>query len=64
VTDRRTPYAPPGITMSLVAAHRSWSFHEPPMRMNADFQPQEDVRVLSDPVGHPFCLYLDRGEFD
>ena len=25
----------------------------------ADFQPQEDVRVLLDPVGHPFCLYLD-----
>jgi hypothetical protein len=25
----------------------------------ADFQPQEDVRVLYDPVGHPFCLYID-----
>jgi predicted enzyme related to lactoylglutathione lyase len=25
----------------------------------ADFQPQDDVRVLLDPVGHPFCLYLD-----
>jgi catechol 2,3-dioxygenase-like lactoylglutathione lyase family enzyme len=24
----------------------------------ADHQPQEDVRVLFDPVGHPFCLYL------
>jgi catechol 2,3-dioxygenase-like lactoylglutathione lyase family enzyme len=24
----------------------------------ADFQPQEDVRVLLDPDGHPFCLYL------
>src|ERR687897_965982 len=24
----------------------------------ADFQPQDDVRVLLDPVGHPFCLYL------
>lgn len=22
-----------------------------------DFQPQEDVRVLLDPAGHPFCLY-------
>jgi hypothetical protein len=22
-------------------------------------QPQDDVRVLLDPVGHPFCLYLD-----
>ncbi|CAA9325472.1 MAG: hypothetical protein AVDCRST_MAG29-709 [uncultured Nocardioidaceae bacterium] len=24
----------------------------------AEFQPQEHVRVLLDPVGHPFCLYL------
>lgn len=23
----------------------------------ADYQPQEDVRVLLDPAGHPFCLY-------
>ncbi|HIT76003.1 MAG TPA: VOC family protein [Candidatus Avipropionibacterium avicola] len=23
----------------------------------AEFQPQEDVRVLIDPEGHPFCLY-------
>jgi hypothetical protein len=23
----------------------------------ADFQPQDDVRVLLDPAGHPFCLY-------
>jgi hypothetical protein len=22
-----------------------------------DFQPQDDVRVLLDPAGHPFCLY-------
>jgi catechol 2,3-dioxygenase-like lactoylglutathione lyase family enzyme len=22
------------------------------------FQPQEDVQVLLDPAGHPFCLYL------
>jgi catechol 2,3-dioxygenase-like lactoylglutathione lyase family enzyme len=25
----------------------------------AEHQPQEDVRVLLDPAGHPFCLYLD-----
>lgn len=25
----------------------------------ADFQPQEKVRVLLDPAGHPFCLYVD-----
>jgi catechol-2,3-dioxygenase len=26
----------------------------------SDFQPQENVRVLLDPAGHPFCLYLDQ----
>jgi predicted enzyme related to lactoylglutathione lyase len=26
----------------------------------ADHQPQETVRVMLDPVGHPFCLYLDQ----
>ena len=26
----------------------------------ADVQPQDDVRVMLDPAGHPFCLYLDR----
>ncbi len=24
----------------------------------AEFQPQHDVRVMLDPAGHPFCLYL------
>jgi catechol 2,3-dioxygenase-like lactoylglutathione lyase family enzyme len=24
----------------------------------ADFQPQDSVRVMIDPDGHPFCLYL------
>ena len=24
----------------------------------ADVQPQEDVRVLIDPAGHPFCLWV------
>lgn len=24
----------------------------------ADFQPQADVRVMLDPIGHPFCLFL------
>ncbi|WP_030455295.1 VOC family protein [Herbidospora cretacea] len=27
----------------------------------AGFQPQDDVRVMLDPAGHPFCLYLDAG---
>jgi catechol 2,3-dioxygenase-like lactoylglutathione lyase family enzyme len=25
----------------------------------AEFQPQDNVRVMLDPVGHPFCLYID-----
>jgi hypothetical protein len=25
----------------------------------AQFQPQDHVRVLLDPAGHPFCLYRD-----
>jgi catechol 2,3-dioxygenase-like lactoylglutathione lyase family enzyme len=24
----------------------------------ADFQPQDDVRVMLDPAGHPFCLFV------
>jgi catechol 2,3-dioxygenase-like lactoylglutathione lyase family enzyme len=24
----------------------------------SDFQPQDDVRVMLDPAGHPFCLFL------
>ena len=27
----------------------------------AGVQPQHDVCVLLDPVGHPFCLYLGHG---
>lgn len=27
----------------------------------AEFQPQEDVRVMLDPVGHPFCLFPAEG---
>ena len=27
----------------------------------AGFQPQDDVRVMIDPAGHPFCLYVDEG---
>ncbi|MET8983600.1 VOC family protein [Streptomyces sp. NPDC004539] len=25
----------------------------------SEFQPQDGVRVLLDPAGHPFCLYVD-----
>lgn len=27
----------------------------------AAYQPQHDVRVMLDPAGHPFCLYVDEG---
>jgi catechol 2,3-dioxygenase-like lactoylglutathione lyase family enzyme len=27
--------------------------------LQADFQPQDNVRVFLDPAGHPFCLYVD-----
>lgn len=30
----------------------------------ADHQPQEDVAVLLDPDGHPFCLFADPSRFD
>jgi catechol 2,3-dioxygenase-like lactoylglutathione lyase family enzyme len=25
----------------------------------ADFQPRDDLRILLDPAGHPFCVFLD-----
>ncbi|MFD5265197.1 VOC family protein [Streptomyces sp. NPDC058335] len=28
----------------------------------AEYQPQEDVRVLLDPSGHPFCLWTETPE--
>jgi catechol 2,3-dioxygenase-like lactoylglutathione lyase family enzyme len=30
----------------------------------SEFQPQDDVRVLLDPEGHPFCLYHDSSPED
>jgi hypothetical protein len=30
----------------------------------AAYQPQETVRVMLDPAGHPFCLYLDPTDAD
>jgi hypothetical protein len=30
----------------------------------AEFQPQDDVRVMLDPAGHPFCLWLDENAAD
>ena len=29
-----------------------------------DFEPQDNVRVMLDPSGHPFCLYTDSSESD
>jgi catechol 2,3-dioxygenase-like lactoylglutathione lyase family enzyme len=29
----------------------------------ADYQPQEDNRVMLDPAGHPFCLFLAADPF-
>jgi hypothetical protein len=28
----------------------------------AEHQPQDNVRVLTDPAGHPFCLCLDQDD--
>jgi catechol 2,3-dioxygenase-like lactoylglutathione lyase family enzyme len=28
----------------------------------AEHQPQPDVRVMLDPAGHPFCLYVDASD--
>ncbi len=28
--------------------------------VEAEFQPQDDVRVMLDPAGHPFCVFQDR----
>lgn len=36
---------------------------EDALKLGADLaahQPQDDVRVMLDPDGHPFCLYLDQ----
>jgi hypothetical protein len=35
------------------------AFAESVGAVQARFQPQETVRVMLDPAGHPFCLYLD-----
>jgi hypothetical protein len=32
-------------------------FAQSPGAQVAGFQPQDDVRVMLDPAGHPFCLY-------
>ena len=39
-----------------LAAATAWAVSQGAML--ADVQPQADVRVLFDPSGHPFCLFL------
>jgi hypothetical protein len=34
-------------------------FAEQAGAVTAGFQPQDDVRVLLDPAGHPFCLFVN-----
>jgi catechol 2,3-dioxygenase-like lactoylglutathione lyase family enzyme len=43
------------ITVEDLEAGVAWA-RETGARL-ADFQPQKHVRVLLDPVGHPFCLF-------
>ena len=43
------------IAVADLAASTSWAVEVGAML--AEFQPQEHVRVLLDPVGHPFCLF-------
>ena len=33
--------------------------NHPALWLPAGYQPQQTVRVMLDPAGHPFCLYLD-----
>ena len=47
--------------MQDLAASTAWA--EEAGATLAAFQPQERVRVLFDPVGHPFCLFTDLAAF-
>lgn len=44
------------IAVTDLTAAVSWA--EDAGAVQADFQPQEHVRVMLDPAGHPFCLFL------
>ncbi len=39
-----------------LAAAEAWAIERGARR--ADTQPQDDVRVMIDPSGHPFCLFM------
>jgi catechol 2,3-dioxygenase-like lactoylglutathione lyase family enzyme len=44
------------IAVSDLAEAEDWAVSVGARR--ARFQPQQDVRVMLDPAGHPFCLFL------
>jgi len=44
------------IAVDDLAAAVAWAQHAGATL--ASYQPQDDVRVMLDPVGHPFCLFL------
>jgi hypothetical protein len=58
--------AGPVLTLGILADQAGPWAHGPtvahaiePGAVIADHQPQENVRVLHDPAGHPFCRYVD-----
>jgi catechol 2,3-dioxygenase-like lactoylglutathione lyase family enzyme len=64
----RPPVWPPAGDAQQMMLHLDFEVSDLPVAVEAaqrsgarlaDFQPQESVRVLLDPAGHPFCLYLD-----
>ncbi len=46
-----------GTAVEDLEAAVEWASHVGATR--AAYQPQERVRVMLDPAGHPFCLFLD-----
>jgi predicted enzyme related to lactoylglutathione lyase len=66
--DYRRPVWPPEPGEQQMSMHLDFevddlesavAFAESVGAVQAAFQPQESVRVMLDPAGHPFCLYLD-----
>ena len=67
-TDYRTPVWPPADGDQRPMMHLDFQVGDLESAVDeavalgatlAEHQPQENVRVLLDPVGHPFCLCLD-----
>lgn len=66
----RWPSAPPGQSEQQIMMHLDIEVDDLASAVEratglgatlADHQPQEDVRVLYDPAGHPFCLWVRIG---